>query len=157
MLASALIVACGLLAACASGGDNNPNTSSMPEPSETPVIVPTALSGTPRIGEAIWTSAIQPDTNEPLALTPTVTDNTIYAVFPIEALPAGSQLVASWFFNDTSLDELGSSLRVDQDRITGWIEFHIERTGADPWPDGQYEIVVTDGTTELQHAMVTIS
>jgi hypothetical protein len=157
ILASALIVACGLLSACAAGNDDDPETSSTVEPTETLVVAPTALTGTPRIGEAVWTSAIQPETNAPIALPPKVSDATIYAVFPIESLPAGSQLVASWFFNDTSLDALNSAMRIDQDRVTGWIEFHIERTGSEPWPDGEYEIVVTDGTNELQRAVVTIS
>jgi hypothetical protein len=157
LLASALIVACGLLAACASGNDENPVTSSTAEPTETLVVAPTALTGTPRLGEAVWTSAIQPESNSPIALAPKVSDATIYAVFPIESLPAGSQLVASWFFNDTSLDGLNSAMRIDQDRVTGWIEFHIEQTGSDSWPDGEYEIVVTDGTNELQRAVITIS
>lgn len=157
LLASALIVACGLLAGCASGGDDTPDSPSTPEPTETPVMVATALTGAPRIGEAVWTSAIQPDTNAPLHLAPKVSDTTIYAVFPVESLPAGSQLVASWFFNDTSLDALGSAIRVDRDRVSGWIEFHIERTGTEPWPDGEYAIVVTDGTTEVQRAVVAIS
>ncbi len=156
MLASVFIVACGLLAACGSGNKETSEITATPEPTETPVIVATALSGAPRIGEAIWTSEIQPETNAPIALAPQRTDETIFAVFPIESLPAGSQLLASWFFNDTSLDALDSAIRIDQDRVSGWIEFHIERTGAEPWPNGDYEIVVSDGTTELQRAMVTV-
>jgi hypothetical protein len=157
MLASVFIVACGLLAACGSGSDGTPEITPSPEPTATPVIVATALSGAPRIGDATWTSAIQPESNAPIALTPQATDETIFAVFPIESLPAGSQLVASWFFNDTSLDALDSAVRIDQDRVSGWIEFHIERTGPEPWPDGDYEIVVSDGTTELQRSMITVT
>ncbi len=157
MLASAFIVACALLGACGSGNDDTPEITSTPEPTQTLVIVATALSGAPRIGEAVWTSAVQPESNAPIALAPQGTDETIFAVFPIESLPAGSQLVASWFFNDTSLDALDSAMRIDRDRVSGWIEFHIERTGAEPWPDGDYEIVVSDGTNELQRSMVTVS
>jgi hypothetical protein len=119
--------------------------------------VATALTGTPRLGEAVWTSAIAGETNAPLAQSPQLTDETIYAVFPIESLPAGSQLLASWYFNDTSLDALDSAMRIDRDRDSGWIEFHIERTGPQPWPDGEYAIVVTDGTNEIQRAVITIS
>jgi len=157
MLASALIVACGVLAACSVGGGDSPEATALPELAETAVVVPTALTGTPRIGEAVWTSAIDSTTNAPIAIAPQVTDTTIYAVFPIESLPAGSQLVASWFFNDTTLDALNSAMRIDRDRVSGWIEFHIERTGPEPWPDGEYSVVVTDGTTELQKAVVSIS
>jgi hypothetical protein len=153
-----LIVACALLAACGSGNDDPSSESGSAQPSETAVIEPTALSGPPRIRAAVWTSAVDPQTNAPLGqATPVVSDEIIYAVFPIEALPAGTQLVASWYFNATSLDALESAMRIDEDRASGWIEFHIERTGPDPWPDGVYEIVVTDGTNELQRSQITIS
>jgi hypothetical protein len=154
----ALIVACGLLAACgpdkkaSSGATETAVVTATPEPS------PTALSGPPRVGEAIWATSIEPETNAPLAAaTPAIGDTTIYAVFPIVSLPAGSQIVASWYFNDTSLDALGSAMRIDRDRTSGWIEFHIERTGSAPWPNGVYEVVLTDGTNELQRADITIS
>jgi hypothetical protein len=151
-------VACGLLVACSSDNQETPDATEMSVPTDTPEVVATALSGPPRIGEAIWATSIDPHTAAPIvAGTPVVDDSAIYAVFPIIALPAGSQLVASWYFNDTTLDALDSAMRIDRDRDAGWVEFHIERTGADPWPDGVYEIVVTDGTTELQRAEVTIS
>ncbi|MCA9859672.1 MAG: hypothetical protein KC438_08115 [Thermomicrobiales bacterium] len=153
----ALIVACGLLVACGTGG-NDDDTPPTPDATETPERVATALSGAPRIGAATWTSAVDPRTNAPIGDgTPVIGDTVIYAVFPIETLPAGTQLVASWYFNNTSLDALSSSMRIDQDRVSGWLEFHIERTGADPWPNGRYVIVVTDGTNELQRSEVTVS
>lgn len=150
-----LIVACGLLAACGVGQESRPATA---VPTETMVPTATALSGIPRIGPVIWSNSIDPGTNEPIDLaTPTVDGRVIYAVVPIEALPAGSQLLARWYFNDTSLDALDSALRVDHDRVSGWLEFHIERTGTEPWPDGVYEVVISDGTTELQRSEVSIS
>ena len=154
----ALIVACSLLAACGSGKKSEPPATDTVVATDTPEIVPTALSGPPVIGEVVWATSVDPQTDAPIGTaTPVVGDSAIYAVFPIVSLPAGSQLVASWYFNDTSLDALNSAMRIDQDRVSGWIEFHIERTGTDPWPDGQYEIVVTDGTNELQRAQITIS
>lgn len=156
-VACVLIVACALATACGSGGSDEPDVSPTPEPTETPVVVATALTGAPAVGAAVWSSAVDPVTNAPTGSTPQASDAAIYAAFPIESLPAGSQLVASWSFNDTSLDALGSALRIDQDRVSGWVEFHIERTGTEPWPDGEYAIVLSDGTNELQRAMVTIS
>jgi hypothetical protein len=157
-IAVTLIVACALLAACGPDSDDPSETTEPAQSTETIALTPTALSGPPRIGAAVWTNAVDPHTNAPAGpATPVIGDQTIYAVFPIESLPAGSQLVARWFFNDTSLDALDSAMRIDQDRVSGFVEFHIERTGVDPWPDGVYEIVVTDGTDELQRAQVTIS
>lgn len=153
----ALIVACVLLAGCGADKTEAPQVSDTVAPTETVEIVPTALSGSPAIGEVVWTNAIAPDSNAPSGTSPTTADTTIYAAFPIQSLPAGSQLVASWYFNDTSLDGLNSAMRVDHDQIAGWIEFHIQRTGTDPWPDGVYEIVITDGTTELQRGEISIS
>jgi hypothetical protein len=154
----ALIVACGLLVACGSDKKEPPDATERAVATDVPELSPTALSGPPRVGDVIWATAVKPQTNAPVtASTPVVGDTTIYAVFPVVSLPAGSQLVASWYFNDTSLDALSSAMRIDRDRTSGWIEFHIERTGSDPWPDGVYEIVLTDGTNELQRADITIS
>jgi hypothetical protein len=156
LLASTFIVACGLLTGCGLGNESSGTPDNL-EPTETPVVVPTALSGAPRLGEVVWTSAVDPITTAPVGPAPQMNDPAIFAVFPIEALPAGTQLLASWYFNNTSLDGLGSALRVDQDQVSGWVEFHLERTGPDPWPDGDYEVVVTDGTTEIRRAVLTIS
>lgn len=157
-IACSLILACGLLAACGAGKDAERAPTGTPIPTATVILTPTALAGPPRIGSVVWSVAVDPRTSAPVdAATPVVTDNTIYAAVPIESLPAGSQLLARWYFNDTSLDALDSSLRIDQDRTSGWVEFHIERTGADPWPDGDYEIVISDGTHELGRSVISIS
>lgn len=153
-----LIVACGLLVACGADKKDISGPTGTPVLTATIVPSPTALSGPPRIGDVIWTSAIEPQTNAPLnKATPVPADAALYAVVPIDFLPAGSQLVARWFFNDTSLDALDSAIRIDRDRISGWIEFHIERTGLDSWPGGIYTIIISDGTNELQRADLTIS
>lgn len=154
----ALIVACGLLAACGTSKKDAPVATQTAVVTAVPEPSPTALSGPPRVGEAVWATSIEPQTSAPvIAATPVVGDATMYAVFPIISLPAGSQLIASWYFNDTSLDALNSSMRIDRDRSSGWIEFHIERTGTEPWPDGIYEVVLSDGTNEIQRADITIS
>ncbi len=156
-VACAFIVACGLLVACGSGKSDDLDAAPTVIPTETVEVIPTALSGLPRLGAPVWTNAVAPQTNAPVDATPVIGDTVIYAVFPIESLPAGSQLLASWFFNDTSLGELDSAMRIDRDRVSGWVEFHIERTGSDSWPDGVYEIVVSDGTRELQRSEIAIS
>ncbi|MCC6675479.1 MAG: hypothetical protein IT339_09810 [Thermomicrobiales bacterium] len=156
-LACAFIVACGLLVACGSEKNDSPDSIPTAIPTQTVEIVPTALTGPPRLSSPVWTNAIAPETNAPVDTTPVIGDTVIYAVFPIESLPAGSQLLASWFFNDTSLDALDSAMRIDRDRVSGWVEFHIERTGPDPWPDGVYKIIVSDGTRELQRSEIAIS
>lgn len=158
-LVLALIVACVSLVGCGADKAETPDAAGTvtTAPVATVAIVPTALSGSPVLGDVVWTNAVVAESNTPSGTAPVVTDTTIYAVFPIQSLPAGSQLVASWSFNDTSLDGLNSAIRVDHDQVDGWIEFHIQRIGTDPWPDGVYEVVVSDGTTEVQRASITIS
>lgn len=153
-----IIVAGGLLTACGGQTKSDPTPNLDTEANATAALVPTALSGPPRIGPVVWARTIDPATGAP-ANTDTLTTDApaIYAVFPIESLPAGSQLVAHWYFNDTSLDALDSAMRIDQDRNTGWLEFHIERVDSESWPRGRYAVVVDDGTTELQRAEITIS
>lgn len=158
LVALTLIVACGLLVACGTGDKESPEAIEPATATVAPTLVPTALSGPPVLGNVVWATEIEPQTDAPIhPATPVIGDTTIYAVFPIVSLPAGSQLIASWYFNDTSLDALNSAMRIDRDRVDGWVEFHIERTGSEPWPDGVYEVVVSDGTNELQRAEIAIS
>lgn len=153
-----IIVACVMLTACGAGPESVSSTPEIATPSPSPEFVPTALSGPPRIGSVVWAQSIEPQSRAPVdAGSLTVEAPVIYAVLPIESLPAGSQLIAHWYFNNTSLDALDSSMRIDQDRTSGWLEFHIEQTGTEPWPAGRYELAVTDGTNELQRAEITIS
>lgn len=156
LLALSLIVACSALIGCSSDGTDRASVS----PVATVIVDPsvTPLSGPPVIGSIVWTTSVDPATKAPAGgAPPTVRDLVIYAVAPIESLPAGSQLIARWYFNGTSLDGLNSSMRIDQDRVAGWLEFHIERVDGDSWPDGEYEIVISDGSTDLQRSRVRIS
>ena len=111
----------------------------------TPIVVPTPtpLSGTPVLGTLSWASTIDEKTSEPEAVVQVFQDSdpAIYAVIEIERIPAGSEFEAVWEYNDTSLDGLEVTLTVPDDRIDGWIEFHLQRS-EEPWPDGEYRISV---------------
>jgi hypothetical protein len=80
----------------------------------------------------------------------------IYAVFPIERLPAGTRLEASWTFNGTPLEGFDLDVTAPRDQLQGWLEFHLERTGADPWPDGEYAVSLTSSGVLVANGAVLV-
>lgn len=103
------------------------------------------LSGPPVLGPVIWAISIIAGTNEPETQVATVPVDaeTLYAVFPVERLAAGTVLRAAWTFNGEPLEGLGAEIETPRDQIGGWLEFHLERTSSDLWPDGEYGITLT--------------
>ncbi len=117
------------------------------------------LSGPPVLGPVVWSTAVQPCSNLPVAIVSSFADTAeaIYAVFPIERLPAGSTILAEWTYNDTSLDGMEATLTAPADQIGGWLEFHLERSSDDPWPDGKYAIQLTAGGVLLATGEVALT
>ncbi len=106
------------------------------------------LSGPPVLGPVIWATSVDPGTNEPETQVTKVPDDAqvFYAVFPVERLAGGTLLDASWTFNGEPLEGLGAEIEASRDQVGGWLEFHLERTSSERWPDGNYGIsLTTDG------------
>lgn len=105
---------------------------------------PAVLTGSPILGAVVWSTAVQPGTNEPIAPVDSFPDTSpvLYAVFPIDRFPAGSTIRATWTFNGDSLDGFEQEVTAPIDRVSGWLEFHLERTNSEPWPDGSYAIAL---------------
>jgi hypothetical protein len=114
---------------------------------------------TSSVGRIVWTAAIDETTNapiEPVSSYPPTAPRIIAAV-PAQSLPSGSQIEATWEYNDTSLDAFTTQLSQTETIDQAWIAFHIERDPAVPWPVGTYEVSISlDGTT-MQVAAVEVS
>ncbi|CAN5547478.1 hypothetical protein BH23CHL4_BH23CHL4_20490 [soil metagenome] len=117
-----------------------------------------ALTGSPVIGAVIWSTAVQPISNEPLAPVASFEDtaSALYAVFPVERFPEGSAIHAVWTFNGTSLPGLDQEITALEDRVNGWLEFHLERSNQDPWPDGRYAISLSAGDVLIATGEVVV-
>lgn len=67
----------------------------------------------------------------------------IVANLPAYMLPAGSQVSATWSYNNTSLDAFATTLTTDQLRPEQWLTFQLSRNAETPWPAGVYEITIS--------------
>ena len=67
----------------------------------------------------------------------------IFAAFPVERIAKGVVIRSSWTFNGQTVEGVGAEMESTRDQVGGWIEFHLERTSEEPWPDGEYGISLT--------------
>jgi hypothetical protein len=135
------MVACGL------PGSDDPTPT--PEPQPTPTVQATTEVATPlTVGDPVWATAIDPADGSPadsVEWFPTDAQ-VIYAVFQTSAISAGTGFTVSWSMNGTPVPGLNPTLQMTADTPAGWIEFHLTRTSAEPWPDGQLEVrIAVDG------------
>ena len=162
-----LLVGLILLAGCTTTPDRGEDPTApiilSPPPGEeggltgTPAV---GLGGTPEIvtaelGEVVWTTAVDP-AGLPATPVPNFAPDAaaIYAVLPVVRIDAGSTISATWTYNGTSLDALGSSVAVNEARAGGRLEFYLDSTGAELWPDGKYEITVIANVRVIQTVQV---
>jgi hypothetical protein len=112
-----------------------------------------------QVVEIIWTAAIDPATNSPTEPVSSYLADApqIIAVATVRSLPAGSQLEATWEYNNTSLDAFTTQL-VPTDAVEeSWVAFHIDRDPNVLWPAGTYEVTVSLEGTAIQHGAVEVT
>jgi hypothetical protein len=149
-------VSCGGEPRLVPPGDQSPSPAI--ELSAVPVATPRA-NVTPTVGQIVWTAAIDETSNAPIEPVSSYlpTAPRIIAAAPVQSLPDGSLIEATWEYNDTSLDafttELSRSEMIDQ----AWVTFHIERDPGVDWPAGTYEVSVSLDGTMVQTAAVEVS
>jgi hypothetical protein len=84
----------------------------------------------------------------------TSTANTLYAVVRVANLPAGAVLTAGWAYNDTSLDTATQAVTPPNAYEGGYVEFHLTRSGQQPWPTGTYSVSVSLDGQVVQTAQI---
>jgi len=133
-----------------------PALAATPVPGATPV---TFRAEAAEIGPVVWASTIDPTTKAPGAAVAVFPPDapTIYAALPVARLRAGSTIGASWRYNDTPIDGFVSAVRADADEQNIWVEFHLTRATAFPWPSGTYLIAVTLDGQPAQVATVEVA
>jgi hypothetical protein len=80
----------------------------------------------------------------------------IVANVPAYALPAGSQVSATWSYNNTSLDAFATTLTIDQPQAEQWLTFQLSRNTETMWPTGVYEITVSLNGQVAQSASIEV-
>jgi hypothetical protein len=153
-----LMIVASVLTGCVSGDDDSQDPAEQTAEAASGSDQSAPLTGPPSVGAVVWSSAVQPETNEPVSPVESFPDTTsvLYAVFPIQRLPEGSTIRAFWTFNGTSLDGLDQEITSPRDQVSGWLEFHLERTGQEPWPDGTYAITLTSDSVQIATGEVVV-
>ncbi len=80
----------------------------------------------------------------------------IVADIPAYALPAGSQVSATWSYNNTSLDAFATTLTIDHLQAEQWLSFQLNRNAETPWPTGVYEITISLNGQATQSASIEV-
>ena len=110
--------------------------------------------------DPVWTTSVEPGTNRPLGEVGDEFDATapaIYAAVTIVAAPAGSMLVATWTYNDTSVQGMDATVQLPEVRFEPiWLEFHLERQSGDEWPDGEYRITLREGDRVVSDGTINV-
>ena len=144
---SLLVVLLAALTACGGGEDPAP-TPTAPAVDDAPATPGTATAPADAFGEIVWTTTIDAGTNNPTErlVTLPAAASTIYAVVPVTWVPSGTTITARWTYNDTPIQGMDATVQLPEigdDSV--WIEFHLQRSGEEPWPDGMYAIEISRG------------
>ena len=76
---------------------------------------------------------------------------------PAYVLPAGSQVSATWSYNNTSLDAFATTLTIDHLRPEQWLTFQLSRNAEEPWPTGVYEITISLNGQVAQSSTIEVT
>lgn len=142
-----------------------PATSTPPAEAVTPATpaVPTPAPSTPvprsaGLGEVRWSRDPLTTATPAAGLTQLPSDAPyIVANVPAYVLPAGSQVSATWSYNNTSLDAFATTLTIDHLRPEQWLTFQLSRNAEEPWPTGVYEITISLNGQVAQSSTIEVT
>lgn len=139
---------------------------STPPVEAAPSVVPDAPTPAPAtpvphaegLGEIRWTGEAMTTATPTAGLTQLPSDVPhIVANLPAYVLPAGSQVSATWSYNNTSLDAFATTLTIDQLRAEQWLTFQLSRSAETPWPPGVYEITISLNGQVAQSSSIEVT
>lgn len=152
----AMLLLLGVAVASCGGGDS-PQAPVDPTATAT-VTVPATPAAPPAIESLVWAAAVDPVTNAPAPSVDRLTADvaTIYAVARVANLPAGASLTATWAYNGTPLDAATRSFSLSAAFQSGYVEFHLTRSGDRPWPEGTYAVTIAIDGVVTQSAEIEV-
>jgi hypothetical protein len=163
---SRIVVAIALCLGVAScGGESRLAVPASPElsPTSTPLPAtpapaePVSTPGAP-VGAIVWTTAADPETSAPVDSIDAFPDDApqIVAATTLDAVPAGAQIVATWTYNDTSLDAFTTTLSPPESAQGHWVAFRLERAEDALWPSGTYQVTIAVNGELVESAAVEV-
>jgi hypothetical protein len=145
------------LAGCAGEADDSPADEGTQESQALEATTPTP-SLPPLLGDIVWTTGVDAGTNAPheaVQQFPATVD-ALYAVAPIERLPAGTRLTAVWRIDDVTIEGVDTTVEATAEQRDGWVEFHLNRPAEDVFPPGTYSISIEAAGETLATASVEV-
>lgn len=161
VMRTAMILLVGALALTGCGSGDGATS----DPTATVVATPTAVATTvapPEItlGEVVWTSAIADGTGAPVDALTSLPNNAsqVVAAVPVETLPAGVTIQASWSIDGDALPGLEPApILVDEAREDAWLAWTLSWSSEQPWPIGRLGIhIQVDGETRLSDEIIIV-
>ena len=160
--AASIALTCGLLVSCGGEPGLAPPADSSPQVISNSVslstAIPAATAVASQVGDVVWATATDPATNAPVEPVSSYPPDAlrIIAAVHADALSAGSNVEATWEYNDTSLDAFTTRLTPSERGTDQWISFYIERDPEVEWPVGTYEVQILLNGATAQEAAVEV-
>lgn len=110
------------------------------------------VSNRAELGPIVWTAMVDPATLAPIQPVETfpIDTSTIYAAVPVRHIEPGTVITASWTYNGTPINGVGSTYTAPGQAEGVWLEFHLTRTSPETWPDGTLAMMIyVDGQPAL--------
>jgi hypothetical protein len=143
-----------LLAGCGGGGGGG-DAAPTPEAAE-----PTAPAAPIVLGEVVWATEVDPDSQEPLDIEERYPNNApaIIAAVPVRSVPAGAVITATWTIDGTEVPEVTSSVTADAPVNEGWVSFRFTRDPDRLFPLGILGVTVTaaDGASTTSEVEIVL-
>lgn len=126
-----------------------------PTPGGSPVPFRSAVA---EIGPIAWTTAVDPRTNEPLAVVDAfpVDAPTIIATVSVGHWAPAVPISADWSYNGTPLDGFATTVIADDAKRDVWLAFRLTKSPEASWPDGIYAIALLVDGQAAQAASVVV-
>jgi hypothetical protein len=136
----------------------NPSSTPATAVQAAPIVVASPSAGKPTIGEIIWTTGIDPLTDEPVDVVSHFSADAprLVAATKATAMPPGSPVEATWSYNDTPLEPFTTQLSTGEVSGEQWLSFYLDRDPNTPWPAGLYEVTVMLDGAPMQESAVEV-
>lgn len=144
------ILALLVLVACGSGDEAEPTPHA---------VTPTAPPQPMTLGDVVWTTEVDPTTQEPADEVRRYPNNApaIIAAVPIGSVPAGAEITATWAIDGTEVPQATTRVVAEAAVEEGWVSFRFTRNPDRLFPLGVLSVTVSGPMGETTAGEVEIT